>query len=562
MKRKPTVLRLLAASAAFLIATANGQQLTTLVSFNGTNGEGPVAGLAQGSDGNFYGTTVSGGAYKAYDYSKGCGTVFRLSPNGTLTTLVSFRYDIGAAPYCGLVQDSDGNFYGTTAGGGAYGSPSGYGTVFKMTRYGTLTSLVSFNDSNGSSPRAGLVQGNDGNFYGTTFLGGASGSGTLFSVTPNGMLTTFFSFGGNKGSCPNAGLVKDYGGKFCGTTTRGGVFSGGTIFMFQVTPQNILTMLGSFNGGSPDAGANPDAPLLQKGIGSFYGTTLGGGPYGKGTVFHVTTSGALSMLISFNGTNGARPRAGLVACGSGFVGTTEMGGEHNVGTVFYVTSGGTLTTLVSFESGAYNSTGFTNGNGAYPYAALLKASDGDFYGTTSSGGAFGGGTVFKLDLRPYLAVQPLSQTSSVGATATFTVSATGLNPLRYQWQKNGTNLLDGGNIFGSTTNLLTLTRIVANDAGSYSVTIKNDFGSVVSSNAWLTVNVPPGLGLQFREGYPLLNLTGMLGNNFLIQYSTNVLGSSWTSLLSVSNLPGSPYQFLDLAGAGKPARFYRVVQVP
>ena len=148
--------------------------------------------------------------------------------------------------------------------------------------------------------------------------------------------------------------------------------------------------------------------------------------------------------------------------------------------MFQVTTNGSLTTLVSF----------TGTNGASPYAALTLGNDGNFYGTTAYGGIMcsGHGTVFRLLLRPVITVQPQSQTNNAGATVTFLVSATSLTPMGYQWQKNGTNLVNGGNISGATTNTLTITSISDSDAANYSVIVSNSYGSVTSSNAVLTVN--------------------------------------------------------------------------
>ena len=150
-----------------------------MYSFTGTNdGANPYAGLVQGADGNFYGTTFYGG-------TNGYGTVFKFATNGALTTLVSFGNTNGAYPQAGVIQASDGNFYGTTSAGGAYTNLAGlgYGTIFKLTTNGTLTTLISFNGTNGASPQGGLMQSTDGNFYGTTANGGTNGYGTVFRLS-------------------------------------------------------------------------------------------------------------------------------------------------------------------------------------------------------------------------------------------------------------------------------------------------------------------------------------------------------------------------------------------
>ncbi len=213
------------------------QILTTLYNFcsqpNCSDGSDPTAALVQAKDGNFYGTTFSGGANSNCTW--GCGTVFKITAGGTLTTLYSFSGPDGEYPYAGLVQASDGNFYGTASWGGGGGncseppSYSGCGTVFKITPGGMLTTLYTFAGPDGANPYGGLVQGSDGNFYGTTYGGGcqSDGCGTVFKITPSGALTTLYSFCSQSscadGGVPNAGLVQAADGNFYGTTTAGWV---------------------------------------------------------------------------------------------------------------------------------------------------------------------------------------------------------------------------------------------------------------------------------------------------------------------------------------------------
>jgi uncharacterized repeat protein (TIGR03803 family) len=195
---------------------ANALTVTNLHSFGSspTDGQLPWAGLVQGSDGNFYGTTEGGGT------TNNNGTVFRISPSGTYTNLYSFGTSPkdGAIPNAGLVQGSDGNFYGTTVIGG--------GTVFRISPSGTYTSLYSFAGypTDGQYPEAGLVQGSDGNFYGTTEGGGTYSGGTVFRISPSGSETNLYSFGSypTDGVAPFAGLVQGSDGNFYGTTYLGG----------------------------------------------------------------------------------------------------------------------------------------------------------------------------------------------------------------------------------------------------------------------------------------------------------------------------------------------------
>jgi uncharacterized repeat protein (TIGR03803 family) len=275
--------------------------LTTLVSFNFSDGGFPQGALVQGKDGNFYGTTENGNE----DGFEDTGTVFQMTPSGTLTTLASFNGVLfvsdGANPYAGLVQGADGNFYGTTKYSGPNGN--GDGTVFQITTNGTLTTLASFSGGNGDEPYSPLLQGADGNFYGTTFIGGnlslniGNGVGTVFQMTPSGVLTTLASFNGTDGANPMGALVQGSDGSFYGTTYFGGANGNGTVF--QITTNGTLTTLVSFNGTN---GEFPYCGLVQDNNGNFYGTTTGGGANGYGTIFRVTVvppaGGSLQVMLS------------------------------------------------------------------------------------------------------------------------------------------------------------------------------------------------------------------------------------------------------------------------
>jgi uncharacterized repeat protein (TIGR03803 family) len=404
--------------AATAIASP-AQTFSTLHRFQGypTEGSFSWAALVQGTDGNFYGTTTSGGTNCSTNM--GCGTVFKITSSGTLDTLYSFcpepNCPDGVLPTAALVQGSDGNFYATTIAGGASCPPVGCGTVFKITPSGTLTTLHRFMSTDGAEPSAGLVQATDGNFYGTTDSGGNNtDSGTIFKITPGGTLTTLYSFCSQPncadGAVPGVGLFQAADGTFYGTTVYGGASGYGTVF--KITPAGRLTTLYSFcaQTGCPD-GQYPYSGLVQATDGNFYGTTSeGGGLGGSGTVFKITPSGTLTTLYSFcsqpNCADGGIPMAGLVQASDGnFYGTTIYGGANGyAGTVFKITPSGTLTTLYSFCSQANCS------DGATPHAGLVQGTDGSFYGTTYGGGASGYGTVFSLSvgLAPFVETQPTS----------------------------------------------------------------------------------------------------------------------------------------------------------
>jgi uncharacterized repeat protein (TIGR03803 family) len=396
----------------FCHATAiasRAQILTTQYSFCSqpgcTDGAKPYyGGLVQASDGNFYGTTYGGGA-------KNGGTTFKITPNGVLSTLYSFcslaNCADGTAPTAGLVQATDGNFYGTTYSGGQFAD----GTVFRITSSGTLTTLYSFCSkagcTDGYSPFAGLVQAKDGNFYGTTDQGGANGFGTVFQITAAGTLTTLHSFSVTDGTYPHAGLVQASDGNFYGTTVGGGAHGEGTVFRINSQSPYTLTALYSFCSQTNCADGEAPNGLVQASDGNFYGTTAGGGANFNGTAFKITSTGALTTLYSFcsqtNCADGQTPEAGLVQATDGnLYGTTGSGGDKSSGTVFKLTTAGTLTRLYSFCSQTNCADGYN------PYAAVVQATDGNLYGTTSGGGANGNyGTVFRLVPRVQLvAVAP------------------------------------------------------------------------------------------------------------------------------------------------------------
>jgi len=441
------------------------QTFTTLFTFDGTDGGYPVAALVQGTDGNLYGTTelgIKAGTEKRKRF--GGGTVFKITPDGTLTTLYSFCRQAGCVdgdePADGLVQGIDGDFYGTTYLGGA----NGFGGIFKIAPGGTLTTIYGFCSqsgcTDGSLPLAGLTRAANGDFYGTTENGGANGNhGTVFKITPGGTLTTLYSFCSQTacadGEGPVAGLVQANNGDFYGTTPSGGTHSGGTLF--KITPSGTLTTLYSFCAqGDCTDGTSPEAGLIQATNGDLYGTTHGGGvndggnTSAGGTIFKITPTGTLTTLYSFCSpsvcTNGDNPFAPLIQATDGnFYGTTYYGGTNGAGTIFKITPSGTLTTLYSFCSLSGCS------DGEFPLAGLVQATNGDLYGTASHGGAGDKcqsgacGTVFRLSvgLGPFVETRPTSgkagavveilgtnligatSVSFNGTTATFTVNAIG-----------------------------------------------------------------------------------------------------------------------------------------
>ena len=259
--------------------------LFNLYSFTGgTDGNYPTAGLVQGTDGSLYGTTYEGGEYND-------GAIFKITTNGLFTSLYSFSGAVdGAGPWAGLVQGTDGNYYGTTE----YGGTNYDGTVFRITPGGGLTTLHTFNgEADGAYPAGNLVQGADGYFYGTTSAGGTNGGGgTVFKMATNGGLNLLHEFGTGDGNSPAAALVQGTDGNLYGTTEYGGLGGYGTAF--SITTNGVLTTLVWFDWSN---GAFPAAPLIQATDGSFYGTTFYGGKYNYGTVFRLTTPLPPAVLV-------------------------------------------------------------------------------------------------------------------------------------------------------------------------------------------------------------------------------------------------------------------------
>jgi uncharacterized repeat protein (TIGR03803 family) len=347
---------------------------TTLHTFNSFDGSEPRAALIRDANGSLYGTTELGGAH-------GAGTVFRLDSSGTLSTLYSFGTGTdGGLPHCVLLQDADGNLYGTTSF-----FQDSIGTVFKLDTLGTLTTLQRFTYAGGVFPWTPLIQDGAGNLYGTTLQGGASpgaGRGTLFKLDSAGTLATLHTFTGADGREPS-GLVMDGAGNVYGTTPYGGANELGTVF--KLDHSGTFSTLYSFD---YLHGAYPYAGVLLDGSGNLYGTAYYGGADGVGTVFKLDVSGTVTTLHSFNNTDGANPLASLTRDSAGnLYGTTSGGGANGYGTVFKLDNWAMLTTLHDFDY-------FSDG---WPHGGLSRDSAGNLYGTTSGGGANGYGTVFKLD---------------------------------------------------------------------------------------------------------------------------------------------------------------------
>ena len=383
-----------------------------LYSFKGDRyGIEPYGPLIADGNGGFYGTTSG-----YYSKTKACGSVFQLSPpTGKYKTWFLRQLHVfargagdGCNPLGGLVADSIGRLYGTTAGGGATGG----GTVFGLFPSGagswTEDQLYSFGA--GSSPMGSLIRDAKGVLYGTTSGGGATGNGSVFAATPAGAETTLYSFqGGADGKRPTDALVEDKTGAFYGTTYNGG---GGTICqggqgcgtVFKLTPPVAgqktwtETLLWLFTGG--EDGSNPYAGVSLDKSGNLYGVTVYGGSAGAGVAFELSppaagqTAWVESVLHNFQSNqDGGAPYGNLIFGPRGVLYGTTFGGGSGGGTVFKLSppSGGqsdwTESQLFNFAGGS---------SGEFPYGGLLRIKGGDLFGTTSAGGANNFGTVFEV----------------------------------------------------------------------------------------------------------------------------------------------------------------------
>lgn len=317
----------------FKVNTSGG--FTLLHTFQGTDGAWPTAEVIQAKDGYFYGTASGGGVSSCVNGGvTGCGTVFRVDASGNFTVLHAFNGTEGAFPNGRLIQAADGYFYGTTsAGGNAVCNVGGIdcGTVFKMDTLGNITVLHAFSKSDGGHPLAGLVQATDGFFYGTTSAGGVADEGIVFRMDGQGDVTVLHSFTGPDGIDPVAPLIQASDGAFY-SATHGG--TGGALLgmIFKINTTGTFTALHAFTG--PDGQFPTGAALIQGSDGALYGTTPFGGTANLGTVYRMDLFGNITVLQSFTGANGANPQGGLVQASSSFFGSASSGGVSNDGVLY------------------------------------------------------------------------------------------------------------------------------------------------------------------------------------------------------------------------------------
>jgi uncharacterized repeat protein (TIGR03803 family) len=410
-------------------ATTAAVSFSVLHSFSGPEGETPTAPLVQGADGFFYGVAAHGGDFTVLPPDGG-GTVFRMDASGNVTTLHTFKGPEGAWPKS-LIQGRDGFFYGTTTYGGSGPLERGFGAIFRMDSAGNVTVLKAFPGGTGGAYPGPIMQGADGALYGTAsfdLVTWSEFSGLVYRLDPATRdFRVLHSFVPTEGQDPTGRLFQGADGFFYGTTNQGGPWNSGVIYKVDVPGHFVL--LHSFSPFYPGDGSEPKGGVIQASDGFFYGTTEQGG-YG-GEIFRMDAAGNFTVIHRFDSyfSDGGRPLSGLIEGRDGFLyGTTPSGGQpvdaSRYGVVYRMDKAGTVTVLHTF----------TGPDGLEPWAGLAQGTDGQLYGSTVVGGAFGLGVLFRVDpaipappaALPTLTGLSLAPSAVVGgqrSTGTVTLSA-------------------------------------------------------------------------------------------------------------------------------------------
>ena len=527
------------------IAMSSVQSFTNPVTYElltafTTGPQSPVyASTIRDSSGNLYGTTSLGGTASK-------GTVFKITPAGTVTTMAEFTGVTGAvkgeSPFTDLLLASDGHLYGTTAAGGA----GNHGTLFRLTTGGVVTTLVEFTGTIGSNkgvnPSA-VIEGADGLLYGATANGGANNQGTIYRVPKSGgNITTLVEFAGRttapRGSSPIGKLLLASDGNFYGTTYTGGnndvAGGGGNGTIYRLTPAGALTTLVEFSGTSGAfLGSRPTGHLSEGSDGLLYGTTSLGGSSDKGTAFKVSKGGTLTSLFSFAGAadGGGEVGSVLLPLPDGFsYGVSYGGGTTNNGTVFRLSSAGVLTTLGRFNgsaSGAYA--------GSRPRALSLQ-SDGNLYGTTTGAP----GTVYRIRFGPTPVTSPAA--SIAGASARLSGS---VNP-------NGSATTVSFEYGTSPSSLSTTTSAQSIPAGSVVVSVSIPISSGLIPGQTYYYRMRAENGDQFQPQYGEIRsfTTSTIDETTLSPLGVNVGGVNYYSVPHFGNALASGGEWLEF-GAGQ-----------
>jgi uncharacterized repeat protein (TIGR03803 family) len=493
--------------------------ISVLASFTGSNGAVPEAALTLDSSGNLFGTTSGGAA--------GNGVVFELQKERgyAMITLVTFPSGAFSGPTDTLIQDSSGNLYGTTQGGG----PVDDGTVFELQLSGssyTLSTLASFSSTMamGYVPFGGVVRDAGGNLFGTTSDGGTSGNGTIFEVkNGSGAVTTLANFSGANGSAPPDGLLLDSSGNLFGTAPSGGAYNQGTLFELPAG-SSAITALASFNGGT--SGTGPSG-FFEDSSGNLIGTAQQGGANNAGTIFKVPlATGVVTTLATFTGGNAGNPNSGLVMDGSGNLYGTSLGPGD--GTIFELGAGSSaILALVDFTG-----TGGAD-PGQQPEGPLVLDSSGDLFGTTTSGGSSSNdGTVFELK----------SGTFQVSTLVTFTGS-NGINP------EQGLTMDSSGDLFGTT---------ITGGPGTANLGTVFELKKTGSSYVFTTLATFTGLNGAKPDATLTLDSSGNLYGTTEIGGADFVSGGGGIGTVFELQKSGASYNLSTLASfRGSPAAFPR-----
>ena len=395
--------RLAIATATVTVATTTAvsaqQGVTYEIVSSFDVAEGRPNGVIQASDGRFYGTAIGGAAPSGPLPITTAGTVFVMDADGTRARLHSFNFErsgvlriFDGTPMSHLFEGRDGRLWGTTFN--EFDSAFSPGQIFAMSTAGVLTQVGS-----SYTLRAGVIQARDGRFYGVTSAAASpvsNNKGGVFGMDENGAGSLAIAFPGADSGNPVAELVEVNDGGLYGTTAGSFVIVPpgtpqvpvhGTIFRVDPVTKSLMTIR-DFSG--PD-GSTPRGRLIQARNGLIYGTTAGGGLFGKGTVFSLDSVGTLTTLHHFAGLDGAIPDAGVIQGADGrLYGVTAGGGAFDYGTIFVMDLTGGLTTLHDFALS----------DGAHPANELIQARDGSFYGAAPMGGAGNSGVIFRVRPSP------------------------------------------------------------------------------------------------------------------------------------------------------------------
>ena len=482
----------------------------------------PQSRLLQAADGNFYGTSFSGGDGGSLN-GTGLGCIFRATPAGILTNMVSFYGANGGNPMGGLVQGVDGALYGTTQIGGS----NNQGTVFRYVIGGALTTLYSFDGTaHGATPQTALAFGSDGALYGTTYNGGSNSYGGVFRVTTNGALTLLYSFGATN-PYPNTALCLGSDNNFYGATTYGpangaSYYTAGTLF--SITPSGTFTQL---VGLTNTIGSNPGNTFTLGADGAIYGTLQGGGTGGAGTAFRLTTGGTFNVLANFSyGSTGGAARGGLtLLAGTNFYGTAYSGGS-GYGTVFKLG-----VNVNNYSNSVVQLVDLFNAvtNGADPIGGLVLATDGKFYGVTPDGGTVNGGMFYSVPVNgPITPLAALNTSSGAGSESQLIMGPGGV--------------FYGTTYYGGPSDAGTVFRITTNGSYTLLTTLGNASGSGKNPLAQLCFGTDGALyGSTYDSG------GGNVGT--LFRLTTN---GSFQTIYTLTNsvTGGSPYGGMALGPDG------------